>query len=396
MSQQTYAVLRLIRGAAPATNGNSLVYGGFPLAGIASSPPSPPEIKMETATLGAAETRDLNRDPEVAAFARVMPTALFQPLPSVAAASAWGITAVKGDTSPWTGAGVTVAVLDTGIDSTHPAFAGVTLDQKDFTGTGDGDGHGHGTHCAGTVFGRPVGGTRIGVAPGVTRALIGKVLGTNGAGTSQGIFEAMQWALNNGAHVISMSLGFDFPGMVKQLEGQGIPTVPSVSQALEAYRANLRMFDALMSIARAQTGFGHGSVIVAATGNESNRPAWEVAVSVPAAAEGVLAVGAIGQANNGYTVASFSNTNPNVVAPGVDVLSARAGGGTVTMSGTSMATPHVAGVAALWWEAILAKAPHANAPAVLAKLRASARSDVFAAGLDPVDRGDGLVTAPLV
>ena len=89
------------------------------------------------------------------------------------------------DRSTWTGEGVTVAVLDTGIDSKHPAFAGVDIVEKDFTGTGNGDRQGHGTHCAGTIFGRDVDGKRIGVARGVKRALIGKVLGDEGGGDSE-------------------------------------------------------------------------------------------------------------------------------------------------------------------------------------------------------------------
>nr|WP_229419583.1 S8 family serine peptidase [Pseudoduganella dura] len=96
----------------------------------------------------------------------------------------WGITAVGADRSRFSGAGVTVAVLDTGIDAAHPAFSGVQLVQQDFSGDGDGDAFGHGTHCAGTILGRDVGGTRIGVARGVTRALIGKVLGNDGSGST--------------------------------------------------------------------------------------------------------------------------------------------------------------------------------------------------------------------
>ena len=118
---------------------------------------------------------------------------------------------------------------------------------SDFTGEGDGDLQGHGTHCAGTILGRPVDGTRIGVAPGVTRALIGKVLDRNGSGGSEALFNAITWAVQQGAHVISMSLGFDFPGMVERLSGQ-MPTRLATSRALEAYRGNLRMFDALMEM----------------------------------------------------------------------------------------------------------------------------------------------------
>ena len=119
------------------------------------------------------------------------------------------------DTSPFTAKGVTVAVLDTGIDATHPAFEGVELIQKDFTGEGRGDKNGHGTHVAGTIFGQTVDGLRIGVAPGIGRALVGKVLDALGGGSTQSIAEAIQWALNSGANVISMSLGMDFPGLVK-------------------------------------------------------------------------------------------------------------------------------------------------------------------------------------
>ncbi len=143
---------------------------------------------------------------------------------AVAAADAeprptWGIRAVRADTSPFTGAGVTVAVLDTGIDPNHPAFAGVEL-VRHFTDESDDDTHGHGTHCAGTIFGRDADGVRIGVAPGVTKAVIGKVLGAGGGGGDQ-IMEAIQWAIAEGANMISMSLGIDFPRYVELLTRRG-------------------------------------------------------------------------------------------------------------------------------------------------------------------------------
>jgi subtilisin family serine protease len=216
--------------------------------------------------------RDLARDPEVASVAPVMPTTLIRPFPSAAdATSAWGIAAVGADVSPFSGDGVTVAVLDTGIYAAHPAFAGVRLVERDFSGAGNGDRNGHGTHCAGTIFGREVEGVRIGVAPGVAAAFVGKVLGDDGGGTSEMIFRGLQWALDASADVISMSLGFDFPGLVARLTREGWPVELATSVALEAYRGNLRMFDALMAMVQARTPFDGGTVVVAAAGNESRR-----------------------------------------------------------------------------------------------------------------------------
>ena len=311
---------------------------------------------------------------------------------------AWGIKAVGADTSPFTGEGITVAVLDTGIDASHPAFAGVDIVQRDFTGEGNGDQHGHGTHCAGTIFGRDVNNTRIGVARGVKKALIGKVLGQQGGGSSDMIVTAIQWAVENGAHVISMSLGIDFPGYVKMLEDAGLPPEMAASRALEGYRANVLLFERLASLIRAQGqgGFSQATVIVAAAGNESRRDEnadFEIAVSPPAVSEGIISVAALGQSPEGLVVAPFSNTFANVSAPGVGILSAKAGGGLWSLSGTSMATPHTAGLAALWAQKIQSMSVLTSL-VLTSRLIGSAVTDGLKTGQDPFDIGAGLVKAP--
>ncbi len=391
---RTYAVLRDL--SRPVTR-EPFDAGEATAESVAEVPSQP---RLDVHEMSKDEVRSISRDPEVQAIAPIMPTRLVEPFevdPADAATTAWGITAVGADTSARTGAGVVPAVLDTGIDATHPAFSGVTLIEEDFSGDGNGDKQGHGTHCAGTIFGRDVDDTRIGVARGVTTALIGKVLGNDGSGDSEGLFRGIQWATDQGAQVISMSLGFDFPGLVKRLIDDGWPADLAASAALEAYRANLRMFDALMQLVQRREAFGAGTIVVAAAGNESRReikPDYEIAVSLPAAAEGVVSVGAVQESPAGLTIARFSNTFPQVSGPGVNVLSARSGGGTRSLSGTSMATPHAAGVAALWWEDVANSPLPQNATTVTARMIANARVDALAPGVDIADRGVGVVHAP--
>ena len=126
---------------------------------------------VEVDALTTRRVEEVSHHRDIAAVAPVIPMKLIAPvsLPRAAnptsTSTAWGIHAVGADTSSLSGDGVRVAVLDTGIDASHPAFDGVELVQRNFTGESDEDLDGHGTHCAGTIFGRDIDGKRIGVAP---------------------------------------------------------------------------------------------------------------------------------------------------------------------------------------------------------------------------------------
>ncbi|MFI7606071.1 S8 family serine peptidase [Micromonospora sp. NPDC049366] len=229
------------------------------------------------------------------------------------------------------GSGVTVAVLDTGVDDTHPDLAGRIVEARDFSGSGSArDGHGHGTHVAATIAGSGAasGGLRKGVAPGA-RLLVGKVLNDGGGGYDSDIIAGMEWAAHAGAKVINMSLGGD-------------PTdgTDPMSQALNDLTAET------------------GALFVIAAGNAGDART----VGSPGAATSALTVGAVDRDDN---LASFSSRGPRVgdnglkpeiTAPGVGIVAARAAGTAMgglvderytAASGTSMATPHVAGAAAI-------------------------------------------------
>lgn len=242
----------------------------------------------------------------------------------------WGLQATMASTSSRTGQGATVAVLDTGLDLRHPDFAGRSITARSFvSGQLPQDGHGHGTHVIGTSCGSasPQGSRRYGVA-GEAAILVGKVLNNRGSGSDTSILAGINWALANHAQVISMSLGAD---------------VPWVSQAYET--AGRRALEA-------------GSLIIAAAGNNALRTiGWKGFVGRPANSPSIMAVAAI---DSRLRIADFSaRSNPiarggnvDIAGPGVAVYSSwpmpmryR------IISGTSMATPHVAGIAALLTEA---------------------------------------------
>ena len=246
------------------------------------------------------------------------------------AAATWGVQAVQATTSPFTGRGIRVAVLDTGLDLQHPDFAGRAVTAESFvTGVDSAqDGHGHGTHCTGTACGPrvPLAGPRYGVAS-EAEIYVGKVLSDEGSGEDGGILAGIDWAVANGCAVVSMSLGAD------------------VAEAHPPYSAAGRR------------ALQQGSLIVAAAGNNADRENGEFGfVGAPANSVEVLAVGALDPA---LAVAWFSARSldapggeVDVAGPGVDVLSTWPMPDRYnTISGTSMATPHVAGLAALWAEA---------------------------------------------
>jgi subtilisin family serine protease len=241
----------------------------------------------------------------------------------------WGVSAVNLRTlTP--GKNINIAVLDTGIDLSHPDFAGLSVQHNSFvTNETVNDGHGHGTHCCGVAVAaiQQSSGLRYGIA-NAANLFVGKVLSNSGRGDDAAVFNGIEWALRNKCNVISMSFG-------------------SLAMPNETFIA----YETL-----AQRALQNNCLLIAAAGNESHRPMGPVApVTYPASCSSIMAVGALDQS---LQVASFSCAGLNLdggrvdlAGPGVSVFSSYKNNGYAAMSGTSMATPFVAGIAASYFAA---------------------------------------------
>lgn len=273
---------------------------------------------------------------------------------ALVAGATWGIQACRVPQSTRSGNGIKVAVLDTGMDLGHPDFAGrfpnPAVTTRSFVGQPVQDLHSHGTHCIGTACGpkAPAGTTpRYGVAFRA-QIFVGKVLSNSGGSVDGSVLAGMEWAIANRCEVISMSLG-----------GQRPPVAAYTAAGQRALNAGLLM--------------------IAAAGNAAS------STGAPANSPTIMSVSAL---NPNLTLWAGSNRGKvEIAGPGVDVFSSvprptRYG----IKTGTSMATPHVAGCAALWAET----SPSLRGMNLWRRLESSAR----ALPLPPTHVGRGLVQAP--
>lgn len=279
--------------------------------------------------------------------------------------SSWGIKATRVLESPYSGRKINVAILDTGLFRNHVDLKGRKITTRKFVDEGTaGDADGHGTHCTGIACGyQDESGIRYGVASR-SNIFCGKVLNDQGEGTDSGILAGMEWAMKNKCSVISLSLG-------------------APSEVGEPYS---RTYENV-----ARRAMKQGSLIIAAAGNESNRPDLVAPVGHPANCPSILAVGAI---DSQLRIAGFScgGLNGNggqvdLVAPGVSVYSMiNRQHGHEKWDGTSMATPFVSGIAGLYFEQ--------NAGASPLDVWTLLSQNAKRLRLSSIDGGAGLVQAP--
>lgn len=304
----------------------------------------------------------------------------------------WGLQATRVSQSRFSGKDVRIAVLDTGFNLNHPDFLGrIVVSETFIEGQAVDDLNGHGTHCIGTALGpqQPAGFVRRYGCAFRGEIFAGKVLSNEGSGADRGILAGINWAIANQVRIISMSLG--------------APVGPGESFS--------PIYETVAQRALRSTP---GTLIIAAAGNESRLPGTNQRlepprpVGRPANCPSILAVAAV-DAN--LAIAPFSNGAINPEGGGVDI----AGPGVATfstapdpfppavqptgpgrpwppryhtISGTSMATPHVAGIAALWLESL---GPNTSAQELWQLLTGNARRLT----LPSRDVGAGLVQAPV-
>jgi len=269
----------------------------------------------------------------------------------------WGVDRIDAEKvhSYNKGSGIKIAIIDTGIDYKHPDLDENFHGGYDFVNNDDDpmDDNGHGTHVAGIVAAEDNDFGVVGVAPEAHLYAV-KVLDNSGSGYVSDVIAGIEWSIENGMQIISMSLG-------------------SKSDSTALHDA-------------CDTAYENGILLVAAAGNEGNPPGKGDNVLYPAKYSSVIAVAAT---DINDERASWSSTGPDVelAAPGVDIKSTLLGGGYGEKSGTSMACPHVSGVAAL----IMVSYPNLTNVEVRQRLRDTA-DDLGPAGFDE-KYGYGLVDA---